>query len=866
MSEARKETDRLESNDRPGEQARRRRPTATRNSIVNFTFRHRAALPVGWLAGLLAAGLLQFCPNGFAASAQAEVHTVQRPPTTRSNPFYIGNRAPLVPSPLLKLPIGAITPKGWLRHQLELEADGMTGHLEDLSKWCNFKQSAWASPEGQGKFGWEEVPYWLKGFGDLGYVLGDQRIINDARKWLDAVLSSQEPDGYFGPRANRTGLNGKPDLWPHIVMCNVLQSFYEYTRDARVLPFLTRYFQWLNSLPAADFGAGYWPKIRFGDNIQTIYWLYNRTGDKFLLELARKIHTNMARWDTGVINWHNVNIAEGFREPAVFYQEAHNPRLLQDAERNYDTVMGIYGQFPGGGFAGDENCRPGYTGPRQGIETCGIVEFMHSFEMLTKISGNPLWAERCEQIAFNTFPAALTPDLKALHYLTCANQVQLDTQNKSPEIQNGGCMFAYSPYGIYRCCQHNVSHGWPYYAEELWLATEDGGLCASLYSASAVSATVGNGAKVKLDEVTEYPFSQTVRFKLSCARAIAFPLYLRIPGWCSAPAIQINGEPVPIDAKPLSYVVLEQTWKPGDEIKLELPMHITVQTWTKNHDSVSVNYGPLTFSLDVGERWKQCGGTAEWPEYEVFPSTPWNYGLVLDQEDPAASFKVVKKTGPLAMQPFTPDTAPIVLLAKARRIPAWKLDRFGMVGKLQPSPAESDQPLQTVTLIPMGAARLRISAFPVIGHGPHAHEWVAPKVPPVSASHCGPNDSVEAMIDGKEPKNSSDHNIPRFTWWDHRGTREWVQYDFGKLRQVSEVEVYWFDDTGHGQCRVPQSWKLLYQVGERWEPVQATSPYGARLNAYNRLTFDPIRTTGLRIEAQLRPGFSAGILEWKVGQ
>ena len=788
------------------------------------------------------------------------------PPTTRSNPFYTGNRAPLVPSPLLKLPIGAITPKGWLRHQLELEADGMTGHLEDLSKWCNFKDSAWASPEGQGQFGWEEVPYWLKGFGDLGYVLGNQRIINDARKWIDAVLSSQEPDGYFGPRANRTGLNGKPDLWPHIVMCNALQSFYEYTHDARVPPFLTRYFQWLNSLPASDFGAGYWPKIRFGDNIQTIYWLYNRTGDRFLLGLARKIHHNMARWDTGVINWHNVNIAEGFREPAIFYQEAHNPRLLQDAERNYDTVMGIYGQFPGGGFAGDENCRPGYTGPRQGFETCGIVEFMHSFEMLTKISGNPLWADRCEQIAFNTFPAALTPNLKALHYLTCANQVQLDTRNKSPEIQNGGCMFAYSPYGIYRCCQHNVSHGWPYYAEELWLATEDGGLCASLYSASEVSALVGDGAKVKLDEVTEYPFSQAVRFKLSCARAVAFPLYLRVPRWCSAPAIEINGEPVSIDARPLSYVVLERTWKPGDKVKLELPMHVAVQKWTKNHNAVSVNYGPLTFSLDIGERWQQCGGTAEWPEYEVFPSTPWNYGLVLNQEDPAGSFKEVKKTGPLAMQPFTPDTAPVELLAKARRIPAWKLDRFGMVGKLQASPTKSAQPLQTVRLIPMGAARLRISAFPVIGQGPDAHQWVAPKVPPVSASHCGPNDSVEAMIDGKEPKNSNDHSIPRFTWWDHRGTREWVQYDFGKPRQVSKVEVYWFDDTGHGQCRVPQSWKLLYQDGERWEPVQAASAYGIRLNAYNRLRFEPIRTTGLKIEAQLRPGFSGGILEWKVGE
>ena len=113
------------------------------------------------------------------------------------------------------------------------------------------------------------MPYWLKGYGDLGYVLDDQEIIKGARKWIDAVLASQQADGWFGPRANKTGLEGKPDLWPHMVMCNVLQSFYEFTGDERVLPFLTRYFKWLNTQPGEDFGAGYWPRIRFGDNIET---------------------------------------------------------------------------------------------------------------------------------------------------------------------------------------------------------------------------------------------------------------------------------------------------------------------------------------------------------------------------------------------------------------------------------------------------------------------------------------------------------------------------------------------------------------------------------------------------------------------
>jgi len=719
----------------------------------------------------------------------------------------------------MKLPIGSIKPKGWLRSQLELEANGMTGHLEEISKWCKFENSAWASPTGQGQFGWEELPYWLKGFGDLGYVLQDQKIIQEARKWIDATLSSQEPDGYFGPRANKTGLEGKPDLWPHMVMLNVLQSFYEYTGDERVLPFMTRYLKWLNTLPGETFGRGYWPRIRFGDTIESAYWLYNRTGQAWLLDLAKKIHDHMENWTSGVHNWHNVNVAQGFREPGVYYLQARDEKFLLAAERNYETVMDLYGQFPGGGFAGDENARPGFTDPHQGFETCGIVEFMHSFEMLTKISGNPVWSDRCEDIAFNSLPAALTPDWKGLHYLTCANQVSLDQHNHAPGIENSGTMFSYSPFEVYRCCQHNVSHGWPYYAEELWLATPDRGLCASLYAASEVTANVGDGSAVKISEETDYPFSDTITLKISTPKTVKFPLHLRIPGWCEKPSAKVNGKSVSFKAGKRSYSTVEREWKDGDVVVLRLPMRVTVKTWVKNHKAVSVNYGPLTFSLKIGENWTRYGGTDAWPEWEVSPTTSWNYGLVLNERDPARSFQLVKPTpgssqggelggrvavpaplpggvgggfsqsrggtkfpGFLSANPFTAQTVPIALTAKAKKIPTWKLDRFGMVARLQDSPVKSDEPTVTVTLIPMGAARLRISAFPVIGTGRSAHEWTEPKTPPVSASHCFEQDGVEAF-----------------------------QYDFEIPSRVSTMEVY-----GSGTLK------------RELEPVRKVAPVGVQ--------------------------------------
>ena len=526
--------------------------------------------------------------------------------------------------------------------------------------------------------------------------------------------------------------------------------------------------------------------------------------------------------------------------------------------------MGKYGQFPGGGFGGDENCRPGYTDPRQGFETCGIVEFMHSFEMLTKISGDPLWADRCEEIAFNSLPAAMTPDLKALHYLTCANQVQLDRKNKAPEIENGGDMFAYSPFENFRCCQHNVSHGWPYYAEELWLATADRGLCASLYAASEVNARVGEGTKVKVTETTGYPFSGEVLIKLSLPQDSKFPLYLRVPRWCSAPSVKVNGKTLRVKAAPLSYIAIDRVWKDADEVALDLPMKANLRTWAENKNAVSIDYGPLTYSLKIGERWATFGDRGEWKQSEVFPTSPWNYGLVLEGRNPAKSFKVIRTSASVPDQPFTPGTVPITLQAKARKIPAWQQDWFGLVGKLQPSPVKSEEPVETITLIPMGAARLRVTAFPVIGKGKSAYEWTIPKPMPVSASHCFESDTLEALIDAKEPKSSNDSTIPRFTWWDHRGTSEWVQQDFGKARKVSAVEVYWFDDAGSGQCRPPASWRVLYQDGESWKAVANPSQAATELNTFNRVTFRPVRTTALRVEAKLQPEFSAGILELKI--
>src|SRR5207237_484736 len=154
-----------------------------------------------------------------------------------------------------------------------------------------------------------------------------------------------------------------------------------------------------------------------------------------------------ANWTDGVPDWHNVNMAEAFGGPAFYFPRSKDPRHLAAAHRNYRTIRTQYGQMPGGMFAGDEECRPGYTDPRQAIETCGMVEEMFSDERLLQVAGDAIWADRCEDVAFNSLPAALTADLKALRYLTSPNMVLSDRQSKAPGFFNGGAMLEMNPHG-----------------------------------------------------------------------------------------------------------------------------------------------------------------------------------------------------------------------------------------------------------------------------------------------------------------------------------------------------------------------------------------------------------------------------------
>lgn len=671
-------------------------------------------------AGLLTLAL------AFSLSGSAQTTVVDVPATgTATN--YQGFRAPLHQAPLLKLPVGAVQPEGWLEVFMERQRDGLNGQLGTISSWLDKNNNQWLSNSGD--HGWEEVPYWLRGYCSLAYILNDEAMKKEAKVWFDAVLKNQGADGFLGPKNYD---NGRVEIWAQMIMLRALQTYYEFTQDNRVLPALTKFFHWVNTQDDATLLEGYWEKLRVGDIMGTVLWTYNQTGDEELLSLLDKLHKNSADWtQRGTLpNWHGVNVAQGFREPAEYYMYKQDPELLQNTYSDFYEMRARYGQMPGGMYAADENARQGYFDPRQGTETCAFVEQMMSDEILMGMTGDPFWADHCENVALNSYTAALMPDMRSLRYLTAANQAISDEKLHGPSIDNNlRGMLSMSPFSS-RCCQHNHGMGWPYYTEHLVMATTDGGLATMLYAPSETTAKVADGRTVKLSEETHYPFNGTVNLKVETDEKVTFPLYLRIPSWAKDAVVKVNGKKQSVASADGKYVRINREWKDGDRVELLLPMSVSMQTWQQNKASVSVNYGPLTLSLKIGteaeqhdsrdkafvqddSHWQAGVDASLWPCFVLKPTTKWNYALKLDADGMPAGFSVKENAWPADDFPFTPEASPLEFTAVGHEVPSWGYDATGMTDQLPTKWAQQSSVDTPLTLIPMGTTRLRISAFPV---------------------------------------------------------------------------------------------------------------------------------------------------------
>jgi len=638
-----------------------------------------------------------------------------------ANAHYPSAAAPLQAAALVPLPLGSVKPSGWLRDQLVIQANGLTGHLDEF--WTDLgPQSAWLGGSGEG---WERGPYYLDGLLPLAYLLDDARLIAKTRPWVEWMLKSGQPNGWFGPAKNK-------DRWPLAVALKVLAQYHDATGDRRALDLIGSYIRFLASNPP-DWPDREWRGVRAGENVVTAYWYYNRTRSPEAIQAASSILENSFDWagyflafpfpreviEKGVKHGHLthvVNIAMAVKYPALRFALTGDEKHKRAVYEGFRSLDLHHGQV-GGRFAGDEHL----AGPRptQGTEFCGIVELMFSLENVLGVTGDPVFADRLEMLAYNGQPGTCTPDMWGHQYDQQANQVLVSVAKRRWST-NGDTSNIYGVEPNFGCCTSNFHQGWPKFVAHLWMATPDNGLAAVAYGPSTVKARVGaagsDATEVTIVEGTDYPFDGAVRLSVQIAKAASFPLLLRIPSWAAGATVSVGGTSV--EAKAGGFHRIERSWKDGDTVSMNLPMKL--RTEERFNGAAAILRGPLVFSLKLGELYRQIPkaekGTFRFSQYphadwEIHPASPWNYGLVLDREAPERSIEVVR--APVSAIPFAQSTAPVVLKTKGRRILSWVLED-NSAGETPRSPAETSQEIETVELIPYGSTRLRISEFPTV--------------------------------------------------------------------------------------------------------------------------------------------------------
>lgn len=646
---------------------------------------------------------------------------------------YSNNRQPLLQKTYIELPIGAIKAEGWMQEQLIRMKNGMTGNLDKIYEKVMGPRNGWLGGDGDV---WERGPYWIDGLLPLAYLLDDDGLKEKVKPWIEWTLASQKPNGYFGPDTDRPYERGLQrsnahDWWPKMVMLKIMQQHYSATGDQRVINFMTQYFKYqLAELPKTPLGNWtFWGAQRGGDNLMMVYWLYNITGEPFLLELGELIHKQTFNWTDVFLNqdhlsrqlsMHCVNLAQGFKEPVVYYQQNKEQKQIDAVKKAVIDIRRTIG-LPTGLWGGDELLRFGE--PTTGSELCTAIEMMFSLEEMLEITGDVQWADYLERVAYNALPTQITDDFSARQYYQQTNQVAATREWREFTTPHDDTDVIFGELNGYPCCTSNMHQGWPKLVQNLWYATADNGIAALVYGPSNVKAKVANGITVQIKEETNYPFDEAINFKFSFAdkktKKAFFPFHLRIPEWCKAAIIRINGEVVNADNYSGEITKISRDWQQGDVLTLELPMEITSSEWYSR--AAVIERGPLVYALKMNEQWeKKTFGPEEqdygqW-YYEVTSDSQWNYSLMEDDLKPQnikQKFTIEKKNT-VAAYPWNVENAPIVIKTKGYPVKGWKIDR-GSTGKVPYYTQQGGDfgEAQDIELIPYGCTTLRITEFPI---------------------------------------------------------------------------------------------------------------------------------------------------------
>ncbi|MBP3653031.1 MAG: glycoside hydrolase family 127 protein [Clostridia bacterium] len=631
----------------------------------------------------------------------------------------IFNKAPLTPNTLSPLPLGSIRPEGWLLEEIRMQAQGITA---DFAAAC---------PELTESGEWKRAEdgdltrsiYYLEGILQLGWALDDDAMKQRARAMVDWIISSQREDGWFGPADN-------DDYWPLMLALRALRAFFTAENDKRVLVLMDRFFKYeykfLAERPMKEFAVA-----RGGENMEIALWLYNITGQKYLIELCKKLRAQTIDWPNFFHTFSNampmsksqkwdrlrealneekdeplmgekrpyfhsqyhqtqgVNLAMGLKAPGVINMFKSGFKEQGGFRFGYEKLMKHHG-VANGMFTCDAHING--ANPNQGTSLQAIVEMLNTMETLIGIGdfgADP--ADVMEKIAYNALPAAFSADMTKYQRMQQVNQIKISAEPRKWYSEGEDANLFTSARNDLDCAA--CHQAWPKFAASQWYATNDGGLAAVSYAPCTVRAVL-DGVPARIRVSGGYPFMQSVELSVSVKQSAEFPIYLRIPFWARQSMIYLpDGEIMQVRAG--ESACIRRRWVSGDVVRLEMPAAPRISRWY--HQSGAVEVGPLLMALRPEIKWSEDGMCATAGE-------GWNRALVRDE--PMKLIQIEEDIGP-----FGHGESATGVMVKAAKID-WPMDGANCAA-VPMAPRFAKTALDILELVPYGEAPLRICCFPL---------------------------------------------------------------------------------------------------------------------------------------------------------
>lgn len=598
-----------------------------------------------------------------------------------------------------------IKPEGWLRRQLEIQAEGLSGNLHKV--WPDIRDSVRI---GGTRKDWERVPYWLDGFIPLAYLLGDAEKIQAAEKYMNAIIENQKPDGWIcdDPKGRE---EVDDNTWEYLLTLKVLALYSDFSGSRKAEKALYRAVKCLYlSMKSGEVKLISWGKYRWFEGLVAICHVYRRKKEDWLLELAGMLKEQGVHWEELKDKWaaplnewsmdtHIVNVAMMFKYEALYTELTGEP-YENKAEELWQYLAKYHGTVAGA-FTGDE-CLAGLAANR-GFELCSVVELMYSCEILFSVTGDKVWADRLERLAFNALPAAVSEDMWSHQYDQMTNQIACYRQPGKPSYGTNFAdanMFGLEPN--FGCCTANFNQGWPKLAMNVFQKCR-GGILAAMMLPCTLSTKV-KGTDITVSSETDYPFKNQCKFVIAADEPVKFKFKVRIPSW--AKDIRVNGQTVQKKA----FLVIDKEFAGREEIVIEFSdvPHLVKRPYQLH----ALEYGALVYALPLRMRkemreYTKNGVERKYPycDYEYFPESAWNYGFA------SKDFEVFEHR--VSDIPFATEKPAVTIRTKMAEV-EWPLEEgYTLVCGRKPLSHRAIGEAQELELIPYGCAKLRMTEMPI---------------------------------------------------------------------------------------------------------------------------------------------------------